>query len=89
MTPIRSIIRSSRGVTMLEYAIMLGLIAVFCFTVITMVGWTVSQTFQTVANCSDGHGGGTLRREAGDFGCGPRPGHGVGRKSETASQNNN
>ncbi|HKU66196.1 MAG TPA: Flp family type IVb pilin [Candidatus Baltobacteraceae bacterium] len=54
------VLRSTRGVSMVEYAIMLALVAALCIGVIGGLGSSVNKAFKTVAGCS-GKGGG--------FGC--------------------
>jgi Flp pilus assembly pilin Flp len=54
----RRLFRCSRGVSMVEYAILLMLISVVCLVIITSLGSGVNKGFKTVAGCI-GNGGGT------------------------------
>jgi pilus assembly protein Flp/PilA len=46
----RKFIREEEGATMVEYGLMLALIAVVCILVITLLGSSVRNTFSTVTN---------------------------------------
>ena len=48
MTRIWKILRDDEGATMVEYGIMVALIAAVCITVITTLGQNVSNAFSTV-----------------------------------------
>jgi Flp pilus assembly pilin Flp len=50
--------KNSRGATMVEYAIMLALIALFSIGTISALGSSINHGFKTVAGCM-GSGGGT------------------------------
>lgn len=73
MTAIRRILRSTRGVSMVEYAVMLALIAVVCIGAISGMGSSVNKAFKTVAGCSGNGGGqdagGSANGGGGGFGC--------------------
>ena len=47
MTNISRILRDERGATMVEYAIMLGLIAAVCIVVISVLGVKVNGLFES------------------------------------------
>ena len=44
------LIRDEEGATMVEYALMLALIAVVCIAAVTLVGGNASNKFNTSAN---------------------------------------
>lgn len=48
MSMIRSLLRDESGATMVEYGIMVALIAAVCIAVITTLGQSVSNAFSTV-----------------------------------------
>lgn len=48
ITTIKNIIRDDAGATMVEYGIMVALIAAICIGVITTLGQNVSNAFSTV-----------------------------------------
>lgn len=48
MDKVKSLWRDEEGATMVEYALMLALIAVVCILVITALGGKVHDTFQNV-----------------------------------------
>ena len=48
MNGVRQVLADDEGATMVEYAIMVSLIAAICITVITTLGKTVSNQFSTV-----------------------------------------
>ena len=45
---LKNILRNDEGATMVEYGIMVALIAAVCITVITTLGQNVSNAFSTV-----------------------------------------
>lgn len=45
----QSILKNEKGATMVEYALMVALIAVVCITAVTLVGTSTSGTFTTIA----------------------------------------
>jgi len=47
---LKTMIRDEEGATMVEYGLMLALIAVVCITVITTLGQNLSSLFSNVAN---------------------------------------
>jgi len=47
-TTLKNILRDDDGATMVEYAIMVSLIAAICITVVTTLGQKVSNAFSTV-----------------------------------------
>ena len=47
---LKTMIRDEEGATMVEYGLMLALIAVVCIAVITVLGHNLSTLFNTVAN---------------------------------------
>jgi len=47
---LKTMIRDEEGATMVEYGLMLALIAVVCITVITTLGTNLSKLFSNVAN---------------------------------------
>lgn len=73
MTAILRILRSTRGVAMVEYAILLALIAAFCIGTISGLGSNVNKALKTVAGCSGNGGGsgggGSANGGGGGFGC--------------------
>ncbi len=48
ITTIKNILRNDDGATMVEYGIMIALIAAICIVVITSLGQSVSNAFSTV-----------------------------------------
>lgn len=48
ISTIRSILRDDEGATMVEYGIMVALIAAICIGLITTLGQNVSNAFSTV-----------------------------------------
>jgi pilus assembly protein Flp/PilA len=48
ITLLKSILHDDEGATMVEYGIMVALIAAICITVITTLGQKVSNAFSTV-----------------------------------------
>ena len=51
--------KKQRGVTMVEYAIMLALIAVVCIGIVTALGENVESTFSAANTALEGVGTGT------------------------------
>ena len=47
---LRSLVRDDSGQDLLEYALLVALIALICVGAVTMAGQKVSQIFQNVAN---------------------------------------
>lgn len=47
---LKAMIRDEEGATMVEYGLMLALIAVVCIAVVTTLGQNLSSLFSTVAN---------------------------------------
>jgi pilus assembly protein Flp/PilA len=47
---------SDRGASLIEYALLLALIAVVCVSAITLLGETVSENFVDTANGIEGNG---------------------------------
>ena len=47
---------SERGASLVEYALLVALIAVVCIVAITFLGETASSKFDTIANSIDGAG---------------------------------
>ena len=45
---LRNVLRDDEGATMVEYGIMVALIAAICITVVTTLGAKVSNAFSTV-----------------------------------------
>jgi pilus assembly protein Flp/PilA len=45
---LRNVLRDDEGATMVEYGIMVALIAAICITVVTTLGQKVSNAFSTV-----------------------------------------
>ncbi len=45
---LRDVLENDEGATMVEYAIMVSLIAAICFTVVSTLGQKVSNEFSTV-----------------------------------------
>jgi pilus assembly protein Flp/PilA len=50
VTAVRSFVSDEEGATMVEYGLMLALIAVVCIGVVTTLGTKVSTMFQGIAN---------------------------------------
>lgn len=48
MNLIRNILRDEQGATMVEYGIMVALIAAICIAVVTTLGQNVSNAFSTL-----------------------------------------
>lgn len=48
ISAIRSVLRDEDGATMVEYAIMVSLIAAVCFAVVKTLGQNVSNQFSTM-----------------------------------------
>jgi pilus assembly protein Flp/PilA len=48
ITPIRRFLSSEDGPTAVEYAVMLALIMVACITMVTTLGTSISNTFNSV-----------------------------------------
>ena len=48
ITTFKNVIRDDAGATMVEYGIMLALIAAICIVVVTTLGQSVSNAFSTV-----------------------------------------
>jgi len=48
ITMLMNLVRDDEGATMVEYGIMVALIAAICITVITTLGQNVSNAFSTV-----------------------------------------
>lgn len=48
MKTLRALLRDDRGATMVEYGIMVALIAAVCIVLVTTLGHTVSNSFSTV-----------------------------------------
>ena len=72
------VLRHSRGVTMVEYAVLLALMAAVCIGAVSALGSSVNKSFRTVAGCS-GHGGGNGNQNGpGGFGCTHGNGNGNG-----------
>jgi len=46
---IKALLRDDEGATMVEYGLLVALIAVVCITVITTLGQNLSKLFHTVA----------------------------------------
>jgi pilus assembly protein Flp/PilA len=44
-----TIVRDEEGVTMVEYGLMLALIAIVCITAVALIGTNLSTLFNTVA----------------------------------------
>jgi len=47
---IRSVVKNEEGATMVEYGLMLALIAIICLVAVTAVGTKASSIFSTTAN---------------------------------------
>lgn len=47
---VRSLVRSEEGATMVEYGLMLALIAIICLIAVTLVGQNASTIFSNIAN---------------------------------------
>ena len=45
----KSMVRDEEGATMVEYGLMLALIAIVCITAIALIGTRLNSLFQTVA----------------------------------------
>lgn len=54
----RRLFRDKRGVSMVEYAVLLALIAGLCLGTVSALGSSVNKGFKTVVGCM-GNGGGT------------------------------
>ena len=50
MQTLRNFVRNEEGATMVEYGLMLALIAVICLAAVGVLGTESSQTFQGVAD---------------------------------------
>jgi pilus assembly protein Flp/PilA len=50
LSTLKSMIRDEEGVTMVEYGLLLALIAMVCIGVVTTLGGHLSTLFNTVAN---------------------------------------
>ena len=50
MERIKRFLRDEEGATMVEYALMVGLIAVVCIAAVTTLGTTVNAVFQNIAS---------------------------------------
>jgi pilus assembly protein Flp/PilA len=48
--------KSERGASMVEYALLVGLIAVFCILAVTFLGHSISTLFNTAGNTVNGAG---------------------------------
>jgi pilus assembly protein Flp/PilA len=48
--------KSERGASMVEYALLVGLIAVFCILAVTFLGSSISNLFNTAGNTVNGAG---------------------------------
>jgi pilus assembly protein Flp/PilA len=48
MSTLRSVLRDQSGATMVEYGVMVALIAAICIAVVTTLGQKVSNAFSTV-----------------------------------------
>jgi pilus assembly protein Flp/PilA len=48
MSILRSLLRDESGATMVEYGVMVALIAAICIAVVTTLGQNVSNAFSTV-----------------------------------------
>jgi pilus assembly protein Flp/PilA len=46
---VKKFVRGEEGATMVEYGLMLALIAVVCITAVTLIGTNASAMFNTVA----------------------------------------
>jgi pilus assembly protein Flp/PilA len=55
-TWLQSKVDSERGASLVEYALLVALIAVVCIVAITFLGETASSKFDTIANSIDGAG---------------------------------
>jgi pilus assembly protein Flp/PilA len=49
MQKIRNFIKNEEGATMVEYGLMLALIAVVCIAAVTLIGGNANNTFTNVA----------------------------------------
>lgn len=47
---IRNVVKDEEGATMVEYGLMLALIAIVCIVAVTLVGTRASTIFSNVAN---------------------------------------
>ena len=47
---IRSLVKNEEGATMVEYGLMLALIAIICIVAVTLVGQNASTIFSNIAN---------------------------------------
>lgn len=77
MTALLRLLHNTRGATMVEYAVVLALIALISLGTITAVGSSVNHGFKTVASCmgsgnGNGHGSGGCPNGGGN-------GHGGGK----------
>ena len=50
MISITSLVKDERGVALVEYGLLLAIMAVACVATLTVVGTTVKSFFSTVAN---------------------------------------
>ena len=47
---VRRVVHSDEGASMVEYALLLALVAVVCLGAITLLGTSANQKFSTIAN---------------------------------------
>ncbi len=50
---LRQIVKSDKGATMVEYGLMLALIAAVCIAAVTLIGSNASELFQNLATTLD------------------------------------
>jgi pilus assembly protein Flp/PilA len=48
LTYIKNLIKTERGATMVEYGLMLALIAIVCITAVALIGSNASTLFNTI-----------------------------------------
>ena len=50
LLPLKRIVKGEEGATMVEYGLMLALIAIVCIASVALIGSAASTTFNTAAN---------------------------------------
>ena len=57
LTYLKNFVREEEGATMVEYGLMVALIAVVCIAVVTTLGVNIQGMFTAVSNATGGTGG--------------------------------